>query len=134
MSKPLISIVTPCYNESDNIEELYRRVTEAIQPLEKTYEFEIIVIDNHSTDDTVEKLKKIAAVDYRLKVIINVRNFGHIRSPYYGIMQSKGIATIYLASDLQDPPEMIPQFIEFWEKGFKLDGYQAGFTRESYYS
>lgn len=120
MSKPLISIVTPCYNESDNIEELYRRVIEAILPLEKTYEFEIIVIDNHSTDDTVEKLRRMAAVDQRLKVIINTRNFGHIRSPYYGILQSRGEATVYLASDLQDPPELIAEFIRPWEMGFKL--------------
>lgn len=117
---PLISIVTPCFNEEANIEELYARIIQAIVPLEQKYRFEIIVIDNHSTDSTPDKLRSIAKRDRRVKVIINTRNFGHIRSPYYGILQSRGLATIYMASDLQDPPELIPEFIGFWEKGFKL--------------
>ncbi|OYX72145.1 MAG: glycosyltransferase [Rhizobiales bacterium 32-66-11] len=118
--KPLISIVTPCYNEEDNIRELYRRIKAAIVELESRYDFEIIVIDNHSTDSTEQKLREIAAQDKTFKVIINARNFGHIRSPYYGVLQSNGVATVYLASDLQDPPEMIPEFIRHWELGFKL--------------
>lgn len=117
--KTLLSIVTPCYNEEQNIDELYARICQAINQIEN-YEFEIIVIDNASTDGTVEKLRKIALKDKRLKVIINTRNFGHIRSPYWGIMQSSGAATIYLASDLQDPPEYIPQFIKEWEMGWKV--------------
>lgn len=119
-NKPLLSIVTPCFNEEANVEELYQRVKVAINKIDK-YDFELIFIDNHSEDKTVEKLKKIAASDYAVKVIVNTRNFGHIRSPYYGILQSRGLATIYLASDLQDPPEMIPEFIREWEEnGFKL--------------
>jgi len=117
--KPLISIVTPCYNEEANVDELYRRVKAAIAEL-KQYSFEFIFIDNHSEDATVEKLKALANKDKSVKVIVNTRNFGHIRSPYYGILQSRGVATIYLASDLQDPPEMIPQFIAEWESGYKL--------------
>lgn len=116
---PLLSIVTPCYNEEDNVEELYTRIKAAISNL-VAYEFELIFIDNHSQDSTVEKLKKLAANDPTVKLIINTRNFGHIRSPYYGILQSSGVATIYLASDLQDPPELIPEFIQHWENGFKL--------------
>ena len=119
-AKPLLSIVSPCFNEQDNIEELYRRVTLAIESLLERYDFQIIVIDNHSQDDTQRKLRALAARDPRLKVILNVRNFGHIRSPYYGILQSSGLATIYLASDLQDPPELIPDFIRYWEAGAKL--------------
>jgi glycosyltransferase involved in cell wall biosynthesis len=119
MSKKLISIISPCYNEEENIEELYRRVTTVIDELEN-YEFEYLFIDNASTDSTVEKLKQLAANDKRVKIIINNRNFGHIRSPYWGILQTSGDATIYLASDLQDPPEMIPQFIAGWEGGDKL--------------
>lgn len=119
MSKPLISIVTPTYNEIDNIEELLRRVKASIVHLER-YDFEFLVIDNCSSDGTQVKLREIAAQDSRVKVILNARNFGHIRSPYYGILQSQGQATIYLASDLQDPPEMIPEFIQEWEKGYKL--------------
>jgi glycosyltransferase involved in cell wall biosynthesis len=118
-TKPLLSIVTPCFNEEDNIDELYKRVHETISTIGK-YRFEIIFIDNNSSDNTVNKLKEIAHKDTRVKIIVNTRNFGHIRSPYYGILQSKGLATIYLASDLQDPPEVIPQFISEWEGGYKL--------------
>ena len=118
-SLPLLSIVTPCYNEEDNVEELYRQIKAAIAPI-SNYQFEIIFIDNHSEDSTVAKLKVLAVKDSSVKIIVNTRNFGHIRSPYYGIMQSQGLATIYLASDLQDPPEMIPEFILHWEQGYKL--------------
>ena len=117
--KPLLSIVTPCYNEEDNVDELYLRVKAAIKDL-TTYQFEIIFIDNASQDSTVEKLKRLATVDPSVKIIVNVRNFGHIRSPYYGIIQSRGLATVYLASDLQDPPELIPEFIKQWEDGYKI--------------
>jgi dolichol-phosphate mannosyltransferase len=117
--RPLLSIVTPCYNEEDNVDELYARIKAATLGLTK-YEFELIFIDNHSEDGTVAKLKRLAASDSMVKVIVNTRNFGHIRSPYYGILQSRGLATIYLASDLQDPPEMIPEFIRYWEEGYKL--------------
>lgn len=115
--KKLISIVTPCYNEEDNIEELYQRVAAvmAAQP----YDYEHICIDNCSTDGTVRKIKEIAARDGRLKLIVNARNFGHIRSPYYGLLQSSGDACVLIASDLQDPPEMIAEFIKKWEEGFK---------------
>ncbi|MGN7292446.1 glycosyltransferase family 2 protein [Rhizobium sp. SAFR-030] len=117
-ARRLISIVTPCYNEQDNVDELYFRIKAAIAPLD--YDFEIIFIDNHSTDATVAKLKLLANADPTVKVIVNTRNFGHIRSPYYGIIQSRGVATVYLASDLQDPPELIPEFVRHWEEGFKL--------------
>jgi glycosyltransferase involved in cell wall biosynthesis len=116
-TKKLISIVTPCYNEEGNIEELYQRVAAvmAAQP----YDYEHICIDNCSTDGTVQKIKDIASQDPRLKLIVNARNFGHIRSPYYGILQSSGDACILIASDLQDPPEMIAEFIQKWEQGYK---------------
>lgn len=117
--RQLLSIVTPCFNEQDNVDELYRRLKAAIAPLSQ-YEFEIIFIDNASEDETVAKVKKLAAADPTVKLIVNTRNFGHIRSPYYGITQSRGAATVYLASDLQDPPELIPEFIREWENGYKL--------------
>jgi len=119
MQKKLISVVSPCYNEEENIDELYRRITAAVENLSK-YDFEFIFIDNSSTDGTRGILRDLAGRDSRVKVILNTRNFGHIRSPYWGIIQSRGDATIYMASDLQDPPEFIPQFIEEWEKGWKL--------------
>jgi dolichol-phosphate mannosyltransferase len=120
MTKKLMSIVSATFNEEDNVQELYERILTSIQPHIEQYNFEIIVIDNSSTDSTFARLKAIAVQDRRLKIIVNNRNFGHIRSPYYGIMQAQGEAVIYLASDLQDPPELIPQFIEQWEMGWKV--------------
>jgi glycosyltransferase involved in cell wall biosynthesis len=118
MSAKLISIVTPCYNEEYNIKELYERIAEVMSSLD--YEYEHIFIDNCSTDGSVEKIKKLALEDKRVKLVVNARNFGHIRSPYYGILQSKGDACILIASDLQDPPEMILDFIKKWEAGSKV--------------
>jgi dolichol-phosphate mannosyltransferase len=114
-----ISFVSPTYNEEHNVEELFQRVSRIWEKFPQ-YEFEYIFIDNASKDDTVERLKSIASVDKRLKIIANIRNFGHIRSPYWGLMQAQGDAVVYLASDLQDPPELIPEFIAQWEKGFSV--------------
>ena len=117
--KKYISIVTPTYNEVENIKELYKRVCRVMSKMEG-YRYEIIVIDNASTDGTVEVLKELANQDPSFKVILNTRNFGHLRSPYWGVLQSFGDATVYLASDLQDPPELIPDLISEWEKGSKV--------------
>jgi len=118
MSKnKLISIVTPCYNEEENIDELYQRIASVMATL--PYDYEHICIDNCSTDSTVKKIKELAAQDKRLKLIVNARNFGHIKSPYYALLQSSGDACILIASDLQDPPEMIAEFVKQWEAGFK---------------
>lgn len=118
--KKLISIVSGCINEVENIEILYSRIINTISPLRERYEFEIIFIDNASTDGTQDILRQIAKKDNEVKVILNARNFGHIRSPYWGIIQSSGIATIYLASDLQDPPEIIDKLIREWEMGWLI--------------
>lgn len=120
MKKKKISIVTPTYNEELNIDEFYERLISVINLHSSTYDFEVIVIDNCSKDNTIVKLKKLAIKDSRLKIIVNTRNFGHIRSPYYGILNSFADATVYLASDLQDPPELISQFLSAWEGGSKL--------------
>ena len=114
---PLISIVTPCYNEEENVDELHQRITAVMLAL--SYDYEHIFIDNCSSDGTVEKIKAIASHDPRVKLIVNARNFGHIRSPYYGLLQASGDACILIASDLQDPPEMIAKFIGKWEQGYK---------------
>jgi glycosyltransferase involved in cell wall biosynthesis len=119
IQKKLISVFFPCFNEKDNIPILYKKIIE-ITARHKNYEFEIIVIDNNSDDGTQDILKQIALKDPAFRVIFNTRNFGHVRSPYYGIMQCRGDAVIYLASDLQDPPELIPKFLEQWEKGWKI--------------
>ena len=112
----LISIVTPCFNEKDNIDELCTRIAATMSTL--NYRYEHIFIDNCSTDGTIKKIKEIAAKDNKVKLIVNVRNFGHIKSPYHALLQAHGDACILIASDLQDPPEMIKDFIEKWEAGF----------------
>jgi glycosyltransferase involved in cell wall biosynthesis len=83
------------------------------------YSYDHIFIDNASTDGTREALRQLAANDKRVKVIINARNFGHIRSPFHGLLQAEGDAVIYMVSDFQDPPELIPKLIKLWEGGAK---------------
>ncbi len=116
---PFISVVSPCYNERENVEEVCRQVKAVFADL-PAYEYEHIFIDNASKDDTVPILKKIAHEDPNIKIIVNSRNFGHIRSPFYGLLQARGDAAILLVSDLQDPPSMIRDFIQKWENGFKI--------------
>jgi glycosyltransferase involved in cell wall biosynthesis len=111
--------VTPCYNEEENVEDVYRQVRAVFDSLEG-YAYEHIFIDNASTDKTVAILKNIAKNDRNVKIIVNARNFGHIRSPYYALLQASGDANIKLAADLQDPPSMIEDFIKKWEEGYKI--------------
>jgi glycosyltransferase involved in cell wall biosynthesis len=115
-----ITVVSSAFNEEENVLELYNQVKAEFEKLANKYDYEQIIIDNGSTDGTLSKLKEIAGHDKNLKIIANTRNFGHIRSPYYGILQSFGDAVIYMASDLQDPPRLIPQLIEKWECGFDI--------------
>ena len=121
---PFISVVSGCFNEEDNVSELCRQICEVMQSLPprdgEPYTYEHIFIDNASTDRTVEILRSFCAADPRVKVIVNTRNFGHIRSPYYGLLQARGDAVIGLASDLQDPPKMIRDFVAQWEVGYKI--------------
>jgi polyisoprenyl-phosphate glycosyltransferase len=117
--KKLISIVAGCFNEQDNVAELHARIT-AVMLTKPQYDYEIILIDNASTDRTVEVIRRIAQDDKRLKAIVNVRNFGHIRSPYHALLLAQGDAVIGMASDLEDPPELIADFIDHWESGFKI--------------
>jgi len=112
-----ISIVSSCYNEEDNIDDLYNRVTMQWEKYKDKYEFEYILLDNNSTDRTVEKLKNLALKDKRIKVILNSRNYGQDNSPLYGVLNASGDAVIEIVSDLQDPPELIPDLIKKWEDG-----------------
>jgi glycosyltransferase involved in cell wall biosynthesis len=114
-----ISIATPCYNEEENVEQVYNQVREVMLGL-AIYKYEHIFIDNHSTDRTVEILKEIARRDTNVKIIVNARNFGQIRSPWYAITQAKGDAVIGIVADLQDPPQMIADFVREWEKGYPM--------------
>jgi glycosyltransferase involved in cell wall biosynthesis len=114
-----ISIVTPCFNEADNVEELYRRVRAVLAAL-GNYRYEHIFIDNSSTDETVAVLKRLAKRDPNVKVIVNARNFGHLRSPMHAIHQATGDAVITMVADLQDPPEMIADMVREWENGYYM--------------
>jgi polyisoprenyl-phosphate glycosyltransferase len=114
-----ISIVTGCFNEEENVEALIRRIREVMEKLPQ-YSYEHILIDNHSSDDTVAIIKSLSKDDKRIKLIVNARNFGVVRSGYHGFLQGKGDCVIALASDLQDPPELIPELLEKWEEGFKV--------------
>ena len=113
-----ISIITPTYNEVENIEKLYLEIKNQFVKISCDYEH--IIIDNCSKDGTIDKIKKLASTDENLKIIINSKNYGHIRSPFYGLLQSSGDASILMASDFQDPVELIPEYIEKWKKGCKI--------------
>jgi glycosyltransferase involved in cell wall biosynthesis len=114
-----LTIVTPCYNEEENVRQVYQQVKTVMQTL-PGYEYEHLFIDNASKDKTVEILRELAAADKHVKVIVNTRNFGQIRSPYYAFLQASGDAVMGCAADLQDPPELMPQFVKKWEEGYKV--------------
>ena len=116
MTRKTISIITPCYNEEANVLNLYNQVRAVMAGIGR-YEYEHIFIDNSSRDNTVAILKMIAAEDPNVKVIVNARNFGHIRSPIHALMQARGDAMIGIVADLQDPPPMIADLIREWENG-----------------
>ena len=113
-----ISIVSPCFNEEDNVILLYKDILKIMK--NNPYKYEHIFIDNGSTDSTVEKIKVLAKNDKNLKLIVNTRNFGAIRSPYYGIIQSSGDACVLIPCDFQIPLKLINEFIKRWEEGFKI--------------
>lgn len=114
-----ISILTPCYNEEANVREMYEAVKKIFAGLPQ-YTYEHLFIDNASKDKTPAILREIATQDKNVKVIFNTRNFGHVRSPYHGLLQTTGDATIGLACDFQDPPTLIPEFLSKWEQGCKV--------------
>jgi polyisoprenyl-phosphate glycosyltransferase len=114
-----ISILTPCYNEEANVEELYERVRAVMAQL-GSYTYEHLFIDNNSRDATVALLKGIASRDRNVKIIVNTRNFGHMRSPMHGFLETRGDAVIGIVADMQDPPEMIADLVAKWEEGYKM--------------
>ena len=119
MALRTISVITPCYNEEGNVEELYRRTRAVMEGLGR-YRYEHIFIDNNSSDRTVAILRTIAGHDSNVKVIVNARNFGHIRSPMHAVFQSTGDAVITIVADLQDPPEMMAEMVREWENGYSM--------------
>ena len=120
MAKPLISIIVPVYNEAENITLFYETVTDTLASLQAQYRFEIIFTDNHSTDNSFAMLSALAHRDARVRVIRFSRNFGYQRSILTGYLQAKGDAAIQLDCDLQDPPQMIAQFLAQWQQGSQV--------------
>jgi glycosyltransferase involved in cell wall biosynthesis len=115
--KKKISVVTPLFNEQDNVTELCDRISKVMKSL--PYDYEHLCIDNCSSDRTVSILRERTFNDPKLRVIVNARNFGYIRSSFHALMQASGDAAVLIAADLQDPPEIIEEFVKKWEAGFK---------------
>jgi glycosyltransferase involved in cell wall biosynthesis len=121
---PFISIVTACFNEAENVRDVYEQVRAVVQSLPpragEPYTYEHIFIDNASTDRTVPILRELCDADAHVRVIVNTRNFGHIRSPFHGLLQARGDCVISVVADLQDPPGLIREFVAHWEEGYRI--------------
>jgi glycosyltransferase involved in cell wall biosynthesis len=117
--RKLISVMSACYNEEGNVRECYEQVKRVFGEIGR-YRYEHIFIDNASRDGTAAILRQLAAEDKNVKVIFNARNFGHVRSPYHALLQARGDAVISLVSDLQDPPDLIKEFVAKWEEGYQM--------------
>lgn len=115
-----ISILVPCYNEEDNVIPLSEAIIKMFEENLPNYKYELIFIDNASKDSTRDRIRILCSQNSNIKGIFNVKNFGQFSSPYYGLLQTTGDCTILMAADFQDPVEMIPIFIEEWEKGYKI--------------
>ena len=117
-----ISIVIPCYNEQDNVGPISTKVREQFETVDilKKYDYEILFMDNDSKDATRDRIRELAASDKHIKAIFNAKNFGQFNSPYYGMLQTDGDATMLMAADFQDPPELIAKYVEGWEEGYKI--------------
>ena len=129
-----ISIVGGCYNEAENLPELYDRCIAVLKKFPE-YDYEFVIEDNLSTDNTREVLRSLAGRDRKFKVIFNANNFGHIRSPHNAILNSSGDAVVWMCTELQEPPEVIAEFIRKWQEGNKVvvgvrSGTKAGFLME----
>ena len=115
-----ISIVVPCFNEEENVVPMADAIREEFKKNLSSYEYEIIFIDNDSKDNTRELIRELCNSDKGIKGIFNAKNFGQFNSPYYGMLQSTGDATVLMAADFQDPVEMIPKYVAAWEEGYKI--------------
>ena len=115
-----LSVLIPTYNEIDNIEPLTKEIITVIIQQLPNYLYEIIIIDNYSTDGTREKIKELCEKNRNIKGILNAKNFGQLNSPFYGLTQTTGDGVILMCADFQDPPKMITEFVKEWEKGYKI--------------
>lgn len=115
-----VSILIPCYNEEDNVIPMSQAIVDLFTNELPQYDYELLFIDNDSSDNTRPLLRQICAANPKIKAIFNARNFGQFNSPYYGILQTTGDCTISMVCDFQDPIEMIPKYLEEWENGYKI--------------
>lgn len=115
-----ITVVIPTYNEEDNIMDAYGRVTDVLEKYKEKYEYEIMFVDNCSEDKSRTIIRELCNRDRHVKAIFNARNFGYSRSLYYGLTQAEGDCAVLLHADLQNPPEVMEEFIEHWENGYKV--------------
>jgi len=115
-----ISVMIPCYNEEENVVPISKAVVDILQKELPEYDYELLFIDNCSTDRTRDLLRMICSENPKIKAILNARNFGQFNSPYHGMCQTTGDCTITMCCDFQDPVEMIPRFVAEWEKGYKI--------------
>ncbi len=118
--KKKISVVLPCYNEQDNIEPIANELIGLFNNKLAQYEYELLFIDNNSSDATRDKIRALAKDNKNIKAIFNLRNFGQFNSPFYGILNASGDAVILMATDFQDPPELILDFVKYWEEGYEV--------------
>lgn len=115
-----ISILIPCFNEQENVIPMSNEIVNLFETKLTQYEYELVFIDNDSTDNTRTLLREICKKNHNIKAIFNAKNFGQFNSPYYGIQQTTGDCTIAMVCDFQDPIELIPQYIKAWEEGYKI--------------
>jgi len=115
-----ISILIPCYNEAENVVPMSEAVVHTMVTDLPEYDYELVFIDNCSTDGTRELLRDICRHNPRVKAILNAKNFGQFNSPFYGLLQTTGDCTISMCCDFQDPVEMIPRFVHEWEQGYRI--------------
>ena len=120
MSVKTVTVVIPTYNEEKNIKNIYNRVRDVFETELVEYQMQILFIDNASTDDSRHIIEGLCKIDDRVQAIFNATNFGFSRSSYYGLSQAEGDCAVMLYADMQDPPEMIPQFVKKWEEGYKV--------------
>lgn len=118
--KKKIGVMIPCYNEEENIVQICEAVAQEITNNLPQYDYEILIMDNCSTDNTRALIREICAKNPKVKAILNAKNFGQFNSPYYGMLQVDGDCVIPICADFQDPVEMIPKFIKEWEDGYKI--------------
>ena len=118
-TRKLVSIMVPCFNEEENVVAIAEAIVDQMLKLPQ-YDYEILFIDNCSTDRTRDLIRTICAQNPKIKAIFNVKNFGQFNSPYYGICQTSGDCTISICADFQDPVEMIPVFLRYWEEGYQI--------------